>query len=143
MAIEALASIALASNVVHFVEFLCKLFNEAREIRASSSGVSASNSVVQRIVTDLENLLGNIDVTIGQIGSTPDSFKDVVDQCRETNRDLSSALNKLKRKSTSGRWSSFRSALREVWATEEIDSFTKRLGQLELQMNLRLLLLLR
>ena len=56
MALESLAALSLAGNIVQFIDFGCRLFSKSRELYASSDGVLAENVELENIANSLNAL---------------------------------------------------------------------------------------
>ena len=60
MALEGLAALGLASNIVQFVEFGCRLFSQSKELYRSSSGLLDEAVELDNIARSLSRLSDNL-----------------------------------------------------------------------------------
>ncbi|KAK3368129.1 hypothetical protein B0H63DRAFT_528511 [Podospora didyma] len=147
---EPIAALGLASNVAQFLQFASSLIQTAVEIRNSSSGCTSDVLTLDSLygqLNDFNNkLMSKNGIVRGCVdppsrASTIDvtSFQVLSDLCRTDCEKLLHAVAKLKVKDgTSGRWQSFRTALKAVWKKEEIKELERRLHNTQTTMTLHI-----
>jgi hypothetical protein len=146
MALESLAALSLAGNIIQFIDFGCKLFAKSQELYGSATGVAAEDAQLSIIARSLRRLSQNLEVT-GSNGSDQSSeasdLEMLVDECKRVADELLGALDQLKSTSTRNKWRCFRDSLKRVWKAESIDSLARRLDSCSTQLTACLLKLLR
>ena len=130
---EAIAAVGLASNIVSFVDFTCKLIAGAKTIYHSTSGLSEDNAVLDVIVTDLRRMSADLIKSPSQTSRNSSGLAALAAECEEIGKELSDALRDLKVKSRNRKWGSFQAALKEVWKDNRIAKLQKRLDALRTQ----------
>ena len=139
----------LASNILTFVNFTCKLINNAHTITQSNRGLSADSLALETVARDLRELSKRMGTTSTQsraelnhttAGIPSDAnLCHLAAECEKVADDLLEALNKIRAKCPDRTWKGFAAALKEVWATNRVDTLSKRLSTLQQQMQTRLL----
>ena len=139
---EALAALALAGNVLQFVQFVSVLVSTVSEVHDSASGASERTIELENIYERLSAFTSSLQIqestgvsaftqtteNLAHIRAVSDLAKDckgLCDQLLETIRDL---------KVEGGRWRRFRSfkaALKSAWESEKIDALEARLDRLQ------------
>ncbi|KAF1961010.1 hypothetical protein CC80DRAFT_489231 [Byssothecium circinans] len=145
-AMEALAAVALAGNVVQFVDFTFKLFDQARSIHQSQTGTSKGTDSLESITLDLQNLSAQLSkdrlhLRIRKTYAFHQSHKalqQLATQCHDAAAELLSALEVLKAKNPNSKWSSFRAALASTWKRSQIDGMERTLDGYRSQIILHL-----
>ena len=56
MALESFAALGVASNIVQFVEFGCRLFSQSKELYRSSNGLADEAGELKNIARSLSHL---------------------------------------------------------------------------------------
>ena len=162
MALEGLAALGFASNVVQFVEFGCRIFSQSKELYRSSSGLLDEAAELENIAQSLSRLSNNLiverkplskdsDIELGDgmeripptqptnalgIDSGEIDLVLIATDCKRVANELSEALNQLRVKSPRKRWDCFRVALKRIWKPERIDDMSRRMERLSGQMTL-------
>lgn len=144
---EALAAVGLAGNVVQFIDFTCKLFDQAIAIHHSHAGVSQDTQDLESITRKLQQFnIQLLEATqkpsrcgASSGASAPHSnLQYLAKDCHYAAEDLLSALRGLKAKKSGSNWSSFRAALAEIWKQPRIDGLEKKLSAYRLQLIMEL-----
>jgi hypothetical protein len=146
MALETLAALSLAGNIVQFIDFGCGLFVKSRELYESATGMAAEDAQLAIIARSLRRLSQNLEVTSSNASEQSSEASDLealVDECKKVANDLLGALDQLKSTSTRNKWRGFRDSLKRVWKAERIDSLVRRLDSCSIQLTTCLLKLLR
>ena len=129
MALETLAALGVASNIVQFIEFGCRLFSESRELYKSSKTLVAEHVELEAIASSLTRLSDNLLLTHGYNQLPPDGSDLIAlaQSCKEIANELLTALDQLKAKGSRGKWKCFRIALTKVWKSDMISNISRRL----------------
>lgn len=141
---ECLAAVGLASNIVSFVDFSCKLFNQATVIHHSTSGSSQDTQDLENITRMLRGhcaTLSHANYTGLSHGHT--ALKKLARECEATASELLSALQTVKTNNPNSKWRSFRAALAKSWREERIAAMAENLDSYRDQMMFQLLLMQR
>ncbi|KAK2607040.1 hypothetical protein N8I77_005749 [Diaporthe amygdali] len=142
---DPLSGAGLAGTVVQFVQFAANLFNVAKEIHRSASGISEETQSLDAIYTRLSALSSNLyhhgSTTHSRDGTTPQEAADVtmVILAKECKIDCDRLLSVLRRlKHGHGNfpkwWKSFKSALKELWKGDEIEALEARIAKHQTQL---------
>ncbi|KAF2111130.1 hypothetical protein BDV96DRAFT_187039 [Lophiotrema nucula] len=133
---EPLSIISLAGNVVQFVEFTAKLFNEAQEIFESTDGLSKATREIRSVSESMiecankaQNLASSGTVTDAQLAKLCTASADVAKQ-------LLSALPAVEGKQVrKGKTTSIRQLLSMMWKKDEVRRLSQRMADLRSQLN--------
>ena len=162
MALEGLAALSFASNIVQFVEFGCRLFSQSKELHRSSSGLLDEAVELDNITRSLSRLSNNLilehkpsshDANIDSgngvehippiqpanalgIDSGESDLVLIATDCKKVADELSEALKQLKVQNPKKRWQCFRVALKRIWKPERIDDMSRRMERLSNQMTM-------
>ena len=161
MALEGLAALGLASNIVQFVDFGCRLFSQSKELYRSSSGLSVEAVELDNIAQSLGRLSDNLIVKHLDLFPIRPSSDDVDIQfqpanefekysgetdltliatdCKKVADELSEALNQLRVKNPEKKWQCFRVTLTRIWKPERIDNMSRRLERFSNQLTICLI----
>lgn len=157
MALESLAALGLASNIVQFVDFGCRLFSQSKELYRSSNGLKNEAVELKNITRSLGRLSNDLMVghsfkiqpsTYDPDAELEDNLpieptnasekrRDEVDlmliakDCKQIADELSDALNQLKVKGTGKKWRCFRVTLKRIWKPEKIDEMARRMKRFD------------
>ena len=129
MALESLAALGIAANIIQFVEFGCKLFSQSRALyKASDERVeeSVELEIISKALKRLSNdLLATPSSTMPQSQAEADLLP-LAKRCQAIADELLVALNKLQVNGGKGKWQCFRSALKRIWKSHEIDNMARK-----------------
>ncbi|KAL8835402.1 MAG: hypothetical protein Q9170_003330 [Blastenia crenularia] len=130
--LDPLTAIALAGNVVQFVQFGCTLVANTHEIYKSPSGALEQDleteAVTNRILESIEELDdGREKASYGKKTSSERRLVEIAEACTEIAKDIVQRLEKLKLRESNSVWASISKALKAVWSREELNTLTKRL----------------
>ncbi|MCJ1443401.1 MAG: hypothetical protein MMC23_003899 [Stictis urceolatum] len=102
---EAVAAIALAGNILQFVQLELAVLSKGNNLKRSRDGTLKEHAELDSVISDLDARLSHLkpasDATLASL----------VTQCQAVGTDLRDALLKVKSKSTKGLWSNYRTAL--------------------------------
>ena len=133
MALESLAALGLAANIIQFVEFGCKLFSESRALYKASDELVEESLELEIISKALKRMSNNL---IAMPSSTMPQSQDeaslipLAKRCQAISDKLLAAVNKLQANGGKGKWQCFRSALRRIWKSHEIDDMARKLDSI-------------
>lgn len=138
MVLNPFSALGLASNIVQFVGFSCKLIAECRTIYHSATGSTDENSTLHGIASDLKRMSEALDVS-GQRDATPAmvELKLLAVECKRFANEMLNALEKLQAKNPQSKWQSFKAALRQVWSQEQVQKHASQLTALQNQLLIR------
>lgn len=143
---EALAAVGLAGNVVQFVDFSCKLFDQASSIYQSLDGATQGNRDLESITQNLHDMSAKLYQNIPKSAATQkkdDPLVTLAKECENVANELLAVLQSLKAKKVDSQWSSFRAALRSVWKEQRVQALEKKLGMYRSQIIFQLQVLQR
>lgn len=140
---EPLSALSVATAVTQFIDFTGSLLSGTIELHKSATGRTKANLTIETIALDLRNL--NIELTESfSSGDSHDAdIKKLCLDCSKMADQLLEALNKLTVQKQHRLWSSFSTALRSIWAQEDIDSLQRRLDAYRQQISMHILVQLR
>ncbi len=154
MALESFAALGVASNIVQFVEFGCRLFSHSKELYRSSNGLGNEAVELENITRSLGHLsdrlvVENLGPPLDDSGIEPEEDSDVdleddgeadlmliVRNCKKIADELSDALNQLRVKDSGKKWQCFRIALKRVWKPKKMDDMSRRMERLSSQLTI-------
>jgi len=149
---DPLSALSIASNVIQFVDFGCKLFSRSRQLYKSLDGALSDNVVVEVLAHDLESLSNNLLLSLKEnqpLGFPPQSsleddsaLDNLCRRCYEISKKLLFKLDKLKVPGNSKyrNWESFKKALRSSWSHEEIEEISAQLYEFRSEIEFRVLI---
>ncbi|EUC31138.1 hypothetical protein COCCADRAFT_6931 [Bipolaris zeicola 26-R-13] len=127
-------AVGLAGNVVQFVDFACKLFSEARELKTSMTGQSAAQLELQTTCNYLNTFTrqlstSHFDANPQNLASGEKAIVDLAASCKSTADELLALLQKLQVKQYANHrsYQSFLQAVRGVWKKSKIEELQRRL----------------
>lgn len=133
MALESLAALGIAANIIQFVEFGCKLFSKSRALyKASDTRVeeSVELEIISKALKRLSNdLIAIPSSTMSQSQAEADLLP-LVKRCQAIAKELLVALDELQVNGGKGKWQCFRSALKAIWKSDEIDDMARKLDSI-------------
>lgn len=145
MVLDPFTSLSLASAVCQFIDFSGKLFSKSRKIYKSTTGYDNDTDSLLEIIHDLRSLTEDLKppgIDPKSLSSEETELVKLGTKCNQIANDLLLVLDELQN-SKSSRWSSFRAALKTVWAQERIDEMNKKLESYRSQLILRLTIMQR
>ena len=98
---EAVAAVGLASNVVSFLDFACKLVAGSRAIYKSVDGLSPNNTTLTIVVKDLKEFSSEIVASLptsankAEPASISLPLRALAGECQTVAKELSDTLEKL------------------------------------------------
>lgn len=130
------AGLAIAGNIIQFVELGIKLFTEGRQLYRSAEGASAEALELESITLALRRHAQVLhDSQPAQIKVKGD-LQDISRDCEALATELLALLEKLKVKDTENRkWDSFKVAVASVVKKRKVAELEKRLTRLQALMS--------
>ncbi|KAF4428716.1 hypothetical protein CFRS1_v007714 [Colletotrichum fructicola] len=144
---DPITAVALAGNILQFVQFIGGLLDNTRSLYSSETGTSPDNDHLEgicgRLIAFDINLSQNSSSRSGQthIPSRLDRpLNECAAACKQDCESLLRILNGLKVVKSRGpkSWNSFQAALREVWKTNDIEKLKQRIVKHQREMTLLL-----
>ncbi|KAI2778896.1 hypothetical protein F4815DRAFT_227104 [Daldinia loculata] len=130
-------ALGTASSILTFVEFTWKLFASTYTIYKSATGENEDTTTLLTITKDVTRFGDAIILVPG----CEDDLRVLVEEAQSIARDLHEALSKLKVRGTNTGWKSFKAALKEVWQSSQVKTFSERLSKLQTQIILHIQML--
>ncbi|KAK0513341.1 hypothetical protein JMJ35_004327 [Cladonia borealis] len=133
MALESLAALGLAANIIQFVEFGCKLFSESRELYKASDRLveeSVELEIISKALKRLSDDLIAIPSSTMPQSQAEANLLPLAKRCQAIADELLVAVNKLQANGGKGKWQCFRSALRRIWRSHKIDDMARKLDSI-------------
>ncbi|OIW22522.1 hypothetical protein CONLIGDRAFT_650532 [Coniochaeta ligniaria NRRL 30616] len=137
---DPLSGLALAGNIIQFIDFGCKLFAKAGTIH--KDGAVAEYADMQLVNEDLRQLTKGIRDGLPPSGTRQQAltsgeiaFLDICEGCLKVAEELEQALKALRILGKKTRWKSFRQALKTVWGKERLTELKARLDLYSEQMD--------
>jgi hypothetical protein len=137
---EALAAVGLAGNIVQFIDFTCKLFDQAASIYHSRAGTATGARSLEVVTEDLQALTTTLTKAVHHNGAQNDqtALYKLAKECEKVATELLSTLHGLQAKRPGSKWSSFRAALATTWKQSSIDAMERQLDSCRTQLILHL-----
>ena len=133
MALESLAALGIAANIIQFVEFGHKLFSRSRELyKASDERVeeSVELEIISKALKRLRDDLVAIPSSTTPQSQAEADLLPLTERCQSIANELLVALNELQVNGGKGKWQCFRSALKRIWKSHEIDEMARKLDSI-------------
>ena len=147
MALESMAALGLASNIIQFVDFGCRLFSKSRELYQSTEDSVAEHIELDNIASFLSRISQTLTVSNPSPGHAPreeSQVESLASTCKKIADELSHALDQLKAKGPKRKkWQCFRITLKRIWKSEQIDAMARRLDSCSSALTLSLVQILR
>ena len=138
MALESIAALNFATNIVQFIDIGMRLFSKSRKLYKSYDGVLSECAGLETIATSIEQLSEHLTASPPpehQLSLANNGLILLAQSCNTAAEELLSALEKLKLQGSNRRkWHSFRVVLTAVWKAEAIDDMAQRLEILSKQL---------
>ena len=142
-------AVSLASNVIQFVDFSCRLVSKGQQIYKSANGVLVEYLETENVAKDLNILSNNLrrSFDAGPFDDPLDdadrSLLDLYEKCEDLAGELQIKVNKLKVSGKHRKWKSTRQALKSVSGQDGIEQIASRLAIYRDEINLNITVLLR
>jgi hypothetical protein len=142
MGAETLAAIALAGNIVQFLDFSVKLLKQSHEIYTSARGASDDLVNAEISIEDLVQATQRLQTSLhppetSKVLTAADASLDRLrERCFDTGQDFLDLLDKLTIKGHRTRWKSIKLALAKEWKDGTFKELERRLAGLRDEMHL-------
>lgn len=145
MVLEALAAVGLASNVIQFLHFLCKLLAEIGEVGSSTSGLSNEHTDIESVAQDLRRLTTHINAASNSATTPGDAeLKHTAKEITTIADNLLNAITEFKTSKPRGTFKSFVHVLLQKFGkTQKVDKMATKLSRLQAQLNTQISVMLR
>ena len=136
---EALAGIALAGNILQFIELGQSILSKSNAIKRSHDGVLQNHKDLKVIVADLEGSMSKL-----EYNKDDEGLGKLIERCKESGQDLKGMLEKVAGKSKKEqRFPSYRRALLAQYHEKDIEVLYKRFETLRQQIGVHIQILTR
>jgi hypothetical protein len=140
---EALVAFGLASNVLQFFSFSCKLLHVAKEYKDTAHGATTENLQLDEVCTSLSSLSTNIATSSGRLSARSQGrlvveekqLQSIATSCKAECDKLLMLVGKLRRQQGDGKLKVVGKVLRSVWSQSQVKDFEKRIERYQLQMS--------
>ena len=118
----ALASVALAGNIVQFIGVARSIISRGAELKRSYDGKLKEHKDILAVVADLERWLVDLDVDCN------DTLMPIVNACKDVATRLKDALTRASK--SHHVWSHYKEAIALVWNRKQIEETEQQLTRL-------------
>lgn len=151
MVLDPVSALSVAAAVVQFVDFSVRLFDKTKEIKNDSGDsfveekqIRAASCHLQEQCAILERHEQSMFQSAAPKSSTGQTcLADVLGRSSEVAQQMLSALDRLFKQASQGRFNNFRQALKIVLGKEKFDQMLSQLNELRSELMLSLLILIR
>lgn len=136
---DPLTVIGLVANIVQFVELGCKVLASAKELRHSTSGLTADDQRTSKMMTEMHRLSTNLGSS-GKEASNADekAIFELAFQCRDLADQILGLMGKVSIKGRGSRIGAIRSAFSKMWCAKEKQELETKLSICRSQLHLHL-----
>ena len=126
--VDPFSALSVAGNIVQFVDFSCRLVQKASEISHSANGACAENVELEEIGTYLKEFSSDLVSSTVRSGIYEPGLRDLATSSHTIAEELLAVIGQLR--GSTGRFKSFRQALKSVWHHDKVLGMQKRLHSL-------------
>ena len=130
MAAESLAALSLASNIVQFIDFGCRLFSKSRELYIE--GFVTESVQLETISETVRRFAKEINVTPTRkdlLSKDEADLLTLAEVCGEIAEELQLLLLQLRVNGCGHKWQSLRVSLKRLWKSDDMERMAKRLDR--------------
>lgn len=140
---DPVSAVSFAATILTFVDFSWNLVKGSYQVYQSATGTATDDSRLGTILADLEKATDTLQYNV--TGNSPhlEDLRQLAAGCADVSRELSSILEKLKRKEGNKAWRSLEATWRHMRKEKEVAAIEQRLNTYRLQLLLRLNLIFR
>lgn len=140
---DPVSAVSFAATILTFVDFSWNLVKGSYQVYQSATGTATDDSRLGTILADLEKATDTLQYNV--TGNSPhlEDLRQLAAGCADVSRELSSVLEKLKRKEGNKAWRSLEATWRHMRKEKEVAAIEQRLNTYRLQLLLRLNLIFR
>jgi len=136
---EAVAILGVVGNAIQLVDFTTKLISKSRSLQQSGSLVEQKDLLT--VSEDLSQLSGSLkrNLDLSPPGNTENdsATRNICEKCLEIGLEIQTALADNNKKSSCGKWKSFRHAFKAMWGAEKLAEMQGRLIMFSQQLQQR------
>lgn len=146
---DPLSALSVACAVAQFAEFGVKIFSKSNEIFRSTNGTTDSDSEVEAITSDMENLTSRIlrsqslQSCSGSLSENEVALMKMCQGCQDISEALLKRLKTFKVQKNARRWECVSKAFLSLWSKTEIQEMKERLESYRRQLDTHILVDLR
>lgn len=146
---DPLSALGVACAVTQFIDFGAEVLSKGYEISKSVDGATESNSEVEAITADIENLSERISKSLllqprlGPTNANDVALTKMCQGCQDIATILLARMKTLKAQKDAGRWELFSKAFLSAWSAKEIREMRQRLESYRRQLDTHILVNLR
>ncbi|KAK5049488.1 hypothetical protein LTR84_004417 [Exophiala bonariae] len=130
------AGLALAGNIIQFVDFAIKLFKEGQELYSSAEGVSTEALELGSITQAVKQYAQVLHASSSVKNTSRGGLADITHQCEALADELLSLLEELRVKDNQSRkWATFKVAVTSIRKSRTIADLEKRLSRMQALMS--------
>lgn len=140
---DPVSAVSFAATILTFVDFSWNLVKGSYQVYQSATGTATDDSRLSTILADLEKVTDTLQHNV--TGNSPhlEDLRQLAAGCAEVSQELSSILEKLKRKAGNKAWRSLEATWKHMRKEKEVAAIEQRLNTYRLQILLRLNLIFR
>lgn len=140
---DPLTALALAGNIVTFIDFSYQLISGTYQVLNSASGTTTENATLNVVVDDLNTVTKRL--AVPGPGQTENEMElcSLAAACHALSVELSTILNQLKLTDKNSKWGSLQVKWRSMRKQQDITSMEQRLNSFRTQIIFRLQMMLR
>ncbi|KAH3971957.1 hypothetical protein HBH64_212460 [Parastagonospora nodorum] len=136
---ESVAILGVVGNAIQLVDFTTKLVSKSRSLQHSGSLVEQEDLLT--VSKDLSQLSASLkrDLELAPAGNTENDIatRSICEKCFDIGLEIEIALADTNKKSSYGKWKSFRHALKAIWGAEKLADMQGRLTMFSQQLQQR------
>jgi hypothetical protein len=145
--LDPLTALGLAGNIVQFVDFTIRLFEDAHKIHKSAHGALQENLDVETVAKTIRILQMKLRLPRGHSmiadGKAENSLEQLCSSCDEIAEELLEVLGKLKVQGNKSPWKSMRQAIKSIKGKAVVAEICGRLKRSQEALELTILVDLR
>jgi hypothetical protein len=140
---DPVSAVSLAATILTFVDFSSNLVKGCYQVYRSSTNTTTDDARLSTILADLQNVTNSLQHDVA--GNSPhlEDLRQLATGCAEVSQELSSMLEKLRRKEGNKLWRSVEATWKHMRKEKEVAAIEQRLNTYRLQLLLKLNLIFR
>jgi len=144
---ESILIFGVAANAMQFIDFGSKVLSASYRLYKTGTGDKGleANRELEVITKSLQKLIEGLESSLREDESKQAltqnelAIRELASGCKDVAEELITAVQKLKIEGKSGKWNSFRTALKALWSEDKIDSIQQRLNKLRQELVVHIL----
>lgn len=133
---DPLIALALAGNVLQFVDTARSVVSRGLEVYTSIDGTTSQDADAEFVTNDLLRLVQRLSFS-NQINTQCPELAALCSRCVDVSKELVASIARIKGDGRAGRWPSLKRALMRFWNEKEIMSMEKRILAIQAEYHLR------